>query len=67
MARFRALCGAPCQALAVQVEVDEGEVGAEPAMVLGDASAAYLVEAEDAFQDTEDVFYFRSYLGFLRR
>jgi hypothetical protein len=36
-------------------------------MVLGDASAAYLVEAEDAFQDTEDVFYFRSYLGFLRR
>lgn len=41
--------------LAVEVEVDESEVGAEPVMVLGDASVAHLVEAEDALQDTEDV------------
>ena len=61
IARFRALSGGSRQVLAVQVEVDEGEVGAEPVMVLGDASVAHLVEAEDALQDTEDVFYFRSY------
>ncbi len=50
-----------CQPLAVQVEVDEGEVGVQPMMVLGDASVAYLVEAEDSLQDTEDVLYFRSH------
>ena len=58
---FRALCCEPCQPLAVQVEVDEGEVGAQPVMVPGDASVSHLVEAEDTLQDAEDMFYLRSY------
>lgn len=45
-----------------RVEDDEGEVGAEPLMILVDASAINLIEAENALQDTEDVFYFGSYL-----
>jgi hypothetical protein len=35
----------------VQVEIDQGEVRAEPVMVLRDATIAHPVEAEDAFQD----------------
>ena len=46
-----------CQPLAVKVEVDEGEVRAQPVMVLRDASIPHLVEAEDALQDAEDMFY----------
>ena len=61
ISRFWALSREPCQPLAVQVEVDEGEVRAQPVMVLRDASVAHLIEAEDALQDTKDVFYFRSY------
>ena len=45
----------------MQVEIDQGEVRAEPVMVLRDATIAHLVEAEDAFQDAEHMFYFRSY------
>jgi hypothetical protein len=30
-------------------------------MIFGDASVSHLVEAEDALQDAEDMFYFRSY------
>src|ERR1700736_3706974 len=45
----------------MQVEIDQGEVRAEPVMVLRDATIAHLVEAEDAFQDAEHLFYFRSY------
>ena len=45
----------------MQVEIDEGEVRAEPVMVLRDATIAHPVEAEDAFQDAEHMFYFRSY------
>ena len=37
------------QAFAMQVEIDEGEVRAEPVMVLRDAPVSHLVEAEDAF------------------
>jgi hypothetical protein len=48
------------QAFAVQVEVDQREVGAEPVMVLFDAPVFHLVEAEDAFQYAESMFYFRS-------
>src|SRR5712664_306246 len=45
----------------MQVEIDQGEVRAEPVMVLRDATIAHPVEAEDAFQDAEHMFYFRSY------
>src|SRR5258708_18730520 len=45
----------------MQVEIDPGEVRAEPVMVLRDATIAHPVEAEDAFQDAEHMFYFRSY------
>src|SRR6202051_5015862 len=45
----------------MQVEIDQGEVRAEPMMVLRDATIAHPVEAEDAFQDAEHMFYFRSY------
>ena len=37
-------------AFAMQVEVDQREVSAEPVMVLFDAAVFHLVEAEDAFQ-----------------
>ena len=50
----------------MQVEVDQGEVRAQPMVVLGDASIPHLVEAEDALQDAEDMLYFRSYSGFRR-
>jgi len=56
-----ALCRKRCQAFAVKVEVDEGEVRAQPVMVLRDASVSHFVEAEDALPDAEDMFYFRSY------
>src|SRR5258708_35525235 len=46
----------------MQVEIDQGEVRAEPVMVLRDATIAHSVEAEDAFQDAEHMLYFRSYL-----
>jgi hypothetical protein len=46
----------------MQVEIDQGEAGAQPVMVLGDPPVSHLVEAEDAFQDAEHMFYFRSYL-----
>ena len=45
------------QAFAVEVEVDQGEVGAQPVVVLGDASVSDLVEAEDALQDAEHMLY----------
>ena len=41
------------QMFAVQVEVHQREVRAQPVMVLRDPPIAHLVEAEDAFQDTE--------------
>ncbi len=42
-----------CQAFAVHVEVRQGEVRAQPVVVLRDASIAHLVEAEDALHDAE--------------
>jgi hypothetical protein len=45
----------------MQVEIDQGEAGAQPVMVLRDPPVSHLVEAEDAFQDVEHMFYFRSY------
>src|ERR1700719_16066 len=35
------------QAFTVEVEIDQGEVGAQPVMVLGDAAVSHLIEAED--------------------
>ncbi len=55
------LCREFCQSRAVEVEIDEGEVRAQPVMVLRDASIPHLVEAEHPLQDAEDMFYFRSY------
>ena len=43
----------------MQAELHQGEVCAQPVVVLCDISVAYLVEAEDVLQDTEDMFYFR--------
>src|SRR5260370_17928763 len=48
------------QPFAMEVEVDQREAGAQPVMVLGDAAVADLVEAEDALEDAEGMFYFRS-------
>jgi len=45
----------------MQVEIDQGEAGAQPVIVLRDPPVSHLVEAEDAFQDAEHMFYFRSY------
>jgi hypothetical protein len=42
-----------CQAFAVDVEVHQCEVRAQPVVVLGDASVSDLVEAEDALEDAE--------------
>ena len=66
MGSWEALRGESCQALAVQVEIDQSEVRAESVMVLRDASVSHLVEAEDAFQDPEHMFYFGSYSRFRR-
>src|ERR1039458_9064274 len=49
------------QMFAVQVQIDQREVRAQPVVVLRDPSIAHLVEAEDAFQDAEHMFYFGSY------
>jgi hypothetical protein len=52
----------------VQVEIDQSEVGAQPMMVLREAPVAHLVEAEDAFQYAESMFYFaltRDFVVFL--
>jgi hypothetical protein len=37
----------------VQIEIHQGEVRAQPMMVLGDASIPHLVEAVDLLQDAE--------------
>jgi hypothetical protein len=49
------------QTFAVDVEIDQGEVGAAPVVVLRDAPIARFVEAEDALQDAKRMFYFRSH------
>ena len=43
-------------AFAMQVEIDQGEAGAQPVMVLRDPPVSHLVEAEDAFQEAEHMF-----------
>lgn len=50
-----------CQPFAVQVEVDQSKAGAQPVMVLRDSPVSHLVEAEDAFQYSESMFYFGSH------
>ena len=49
------------QPFAVQVEVHQSEVRAQPVVVLRYPPVSRLVEAEDAFQDPEHMFHFRSY------
>ena len=41
----------------MEVEIDQGEVCAQPVMVLRDAAVSHLVEAEDPLQDAEDMFH----------
>jgi hypothetical protein len=45
------------QAFAVEVEVHQREAGAQPVAILGQTPAAHFVEAEEAFQDAERMFY----------
>ena len=52
-----------CQPFAVQVEIAQREAGAQPVVVLLDASVSHLVEAKDTFQDPEWMFYFGSDSG----
>jgi hypothetical protein len=40
----------------MQIEIDQGEAGAQPVMVLREPPVSHLVEAEDAFQDAEHMF-----------
>src|ERR1039458_4608468 len=49
------------QPFAVQVEVHQSEVRAQPVVVLRYPPVSRLVEAEDAFQYPENMFYFCSY------
>lgn len=63
IAAARALRSVSSQAFAVEVEVDQREVGAEPVMVLGQASVPYLVEAKDPLQDTEGMFQLGPHTG----
>jgi hypothetical protein len=49
------------QPFAVQVEVHQSEVRAQPVVVFRDPAVSRLVEAEDAFQYSKHMFYFRSY------
>lgn len=49
------------QMFAVEVQIDQREARAQPVMVLRDPPIAHLVEAEDSFQNTEDMFDLRSY------
>ena len=46
-----------CRAFAMHVQVDQREVRAKPVVVFGQTPAADLVEAEDALQDAERMFY----------
>src|SRR5277367_5199149 len=52
-----------CQPFAVQVEIAQREAGAQPVVVLLDASVSHLLEAKDTFQDPERMFYFGSDSG----
>ena len=47
------------QPFAVDIQVHQGEARAQPIVVLRDATVSRLVEAEDALQDAERMFYFR--------
>ena len=54
------------QSFAVVVEIDQGEAGAQPVMVLGQDAVAHPVEAELPLQHAKDMFYFGSYSGLSR-
>lgn len=54
------------QSFAVVVQIDQGEAGAQPIVVLGQAAVAHPVEAELALQHPEDMFYFGSYFRLSR-
>jgi hypothetical protein len=55
-----------CQPFAVEVEIHQGEVRAQPVVVLGDAAVPRLLEAEDTLQDAEHMFDLGSYTGLCR-
>ena len=47
------------QMFTVEIQVYQREAGAQPVVILRQAAIADFVEAEDAFQDAERMFYFR--------
>src|SRR5437773_7475338 len=51
------------QPFAVQVQVHQRKVGTQPMMVLLNPSVSHLLEAEDALQDPERMFYLGSQVG----
>ena len=52
------------QTFAVHVEVDQGEVGAQPVMIFRKPPVSHFVEAEDPLEDAERMFYLGPYAGF---
>jgi hypothetical protein len=52
-----ALLPEDCQTVAVQVQVHQSEVRTRAVMVLREAFVSHFVEAEDALQDPERMFY----------
>jgi transglutaminase-like putative cysteine protease len=52
-----------CQSFAMEIEIHQREVRAQPVMVLGYASVSHLVEAEDALQDAEGMLHLRPHTG----
>ena len=49
------------QPVAVLLQVHQGEAGAQPVMVLGQAAVSHPVEAELPLQHAKDMFYFGPY------
>jgi hypothetical protein len=50
------------QAFAMEVEVHQREAGARSVVVFSQTPVAHFVEAEDAFQDAERMFYLRPHI-----
>jgi len=55
-----------CQPFAMEVEIHQGEVRAQPVVVLGDAAVPRLLEAEHTLQDAEHMLDLGSYTGLSR-
>ena len=51
------------QPLAVLIEIDQREAGAQPSVILFESAISHLIEAEDALQYPEGMFHLRSDSG----